>query len=292
MIFLVYLLLNSIFVFWIYYRHQKVESLLKKKETRTNHELMEKKKIEQSLQEALFYRDEFLSIASHELKTPLTSLMLQSQLFRRSIQRKDPDAYSPARVDRLTGEVERQVGRLTRLVDDMLDISRIRTGKLSFTKERINIMELVTDVVERMRPQFVQSGKELPRLFFEDVGESECDKMRIEQVLTNLLSNAFRYGKGLPIDVRARKFGQMIEISISDRGIGISEEDQSRIFSRFQRAVPASEVSGLGLGLYITKQIIEGHGGTIEVESRPEKGSTFRFYLPLLRSSAESLVAL
>lgn len=279
MTFFLLILFIMTLVFWITYRNQKIKALLQ-----------EMQEIEQNLKEALFYRDEFFSIASHELKTPLTSLMLQSQLFKRSVQKNDPMAYSPERIDRLVGEAERQVGRLTRLVDDMLDISRIRTGKLSITKEPISIMEIVVDVVERMSPQFANSGCEIPRIFFAETGETECDRMRIEQVLSNLLDNALRYGRGLPIEIQVKKLFQQIEVSVIDYGMGIAREDQARIFTRFQRAVPASEVSGLGFGLYIARQIVEAHGGTIWVESELDKGSTFRFTLPLKETLAFTTV--
>lgn len=247
----------------------------------TNIDITEKKRSEDLLHEALFYRDEFLSIASHELKTPLTSLKLQSQLFKRSAAKDDPSAYSKERIDRLVGEVERQVKRLVRLVDDMLDISRIRTGKLSISKEKINISHLTLDVVERSKPQFAENGRATPTIGRCDPCEVFCDRLRIEQVMSNLLNNAFRYGKGLPVSVEVTLNDGLANISVKDQGIGIDGPNKEKIFTRFRRAVPASEVSGLGLGLYIAKQIVEAHGGKIRVESEIDKGSTFIVQLPL-----------
>lgn len=248
----------SSMILWYLYKKQKLQ----------------KNDLEKSLQEALFYRDEFLSIASHELKTPLTSLKLQSQIFKRSIGKKDPEAYSPERVDRLVGESERQVLRLNRLVDDMLDISRIRTGKLSFVKETLSINLLMSEVIDKHRP-------ELTNHTFETTEMLSADKARLEQVFSILLSNAFKYGNGLPVEVNVKQSKGAVQISITDKGIGIPDEEQTRIFRRFERAIPASEVSGLGLGLFIAKQIVEAHGGEISLKSKLHRGSTFKVTLPL-----------
>jgi signal transduction histidine kinase len=167
------------------------------------------------------------------------------------------------------------VSRLTRLVDDMLDISRIRTGRLSITPEKVEISLVVQAVVERMRPHFL----ELSIGDFES-GEVYCDRLRIEQVITNILNNALRYGKGRPVKVDLRQHGDNMTISVTDQGMGIPASFKDKIFSRFQRAVPASEVSGLGLGLYISKQIIEAHQGKIHVDSELDKGSCFTVQIP------------
>ncbi len=238
-------------------------------------DITEKKKSEDMLHEALFYRDEFLSIASHELKTPLTSLKLQTQMFKRHLERKDKDAFSPDRIVRFMSEADTSVSRLTRLVDDMLDISRIRTGRLSISPEKVEISNVVKEVVDRMRPHF--SSLEIGDF---QHGEVFCDKLRIEQVITNILNNALRYGKGRPVRVDLRHCGDDMTISVTDNGMGIPETFKDKIFSRFQRAVPASEVSGLGLGLYISKQIIEAHQGKISVDSELHKGSCFTVQIP------------
>lgn len=247
----------------------------------TNINITTKKNDEVALHEALFYRDEFLSIASHELKTPLTSLKLQSQLFKRSVSRKDPEAYSIQRVNRLVDESDRQVSRLVRLVDDMLDISRIRTGKLSLSEEKFDIAEVTLEVVERLRPVFAETNRKVPMILRNDSCQVYCDRMRIEQVLSNLLSNAYRYGNGEDVHIEVIK-GDEVEISVKDHGIGIAPHNTEKIFNRFQRAIPASEVSGLGLGLFIAKQIVESHGGKISVESELGRGSKFTIKLPVV----------
>ncbi len=247
----------------------------------TSNDITDKKKSEEALHEALFYRDEFLSIASHELKTPLTSLKLQSQLFKRSVAKNDQMAYSHERIDRLADEVDRQVKRLTRLVDDMLDISRIRSGKLSIQPEKVNLALLASEVLERNRSMFEDNNRIAPALKRCDPCEVLCDRFRIEQVMGNLLNNAYRYGRGRPVSVEIITKGDAAHVAIIDQGIGIDGQDKEKIFTRFRRAVPASEVSGLGLGLYIAKQIVEAHGGAIRVESELNIGSTFTVELPL-----------
>lgn len=238
-------------------------------------DITEKKRSEDMLHEALFYRDEFLSIASHELKTPLTSLKLQSQMFNRQLEKNPREAFSPERIKRFMHEADKQVSRLTRLVDDMLDISRIRTGRLSISPEKVEISSVVNEVVEKMKPHF----ESLEIGDFEH-GEVFCDRLRIEQVITNILNNALRYGKGRPVKVDLRQEKESMTISVTDQGMGIPENFKDKIFSRFQRAVPASEVSGLGLGLYISKQIVEAHQGKISVDSELDKGSRFTVQIP------------
>jgi signal transduction histidine kinase len=172
-------------------------------------------------------------------------------------------------------EADTQVSRLARLVDDMLDISRIRTGRLSISQEKVELSSVVKEVVDRMRPHF--SSLEIGDLHQAEVF---CDRLRIEQVISNILSNALRYGKGLPVRVDLRHKGDDMTISVTDNGMGIPDSFKDKIFSRFQRAIPASEVSGLGLGLYISKQIIEAHQGKIFVDSELNKGSCFTVQLP------------
>lgn len=225
----------------------------------------------ESLMEALFYRDEFLSIASHELRTPLTTLKLQAQVFKRNSKKENGDSYSKEKVDRLIDSIDSQTNRLMKLIDDMLDISRIRSGKLFMSKETFNLTELLKEVSLEYSVQ-AEVLKEINFL---------GDEQRIAQVLRTLLNNAARYGKGSPIEVKLVLRKNKILISVTDHGQGISDEDQKRIFHRFQRAVAASEISGLGLGLYIAREIVEAHGGKISVKSELDKGSVFTVQLPL-----------
>jgi len=247
----------------------------------TNTDIHDLRMYQEHLQESVQSRDDFLSIASHELKTPLTSLKLQSQQFERSLRKNDPAVFEPDRIRQFSTLTNKQVDRLTRLVDDMLDISRIRFGKLTINKTKLDVCELVNDVIERMKPQFIQSGAPAPILKTCSQLFATADKMRLEQVMMNLLTNALRYGSNKQVTVEVLSIGQNVQIQIKDQGIGISKEAQEKIFERFERAIEADEVSGLGLGLYISRQIVLAHSGKIWVESELGKGSTFYVEIPV-----------
>lgn len=225
-------------------------------------------------------RSNFISIASHELKTPLTSLKLQTQSMRRNFEKKREGAFSPDKVNQLINNNEKQIGRLIRLVDDMLDFSKIEAGKLSMHMERSEICELVGEVHDRLKEQLDAAGCE-SSVDCQGPIHLMIDRFRIEQVITNLLTNAIRYGKGKPVSIRVLQDGSQMVISVTDRGMGIAPENVERIFHRFERAVSANEVSGLGLGLFISGQIVEAHSGKIRVESQLEHGSTFTIELPV-----------
>jgi PAS domain S-box-containing protein len=234
---------------------------------------------EQELRRAIHSRDEFLSIASHELRTPITSLKLQTQIMKRSINQKDPAAFSEEKVTKLVNVFDGQVERIIRLVDDMLDIARISTGKLTITKGPVNLGDLVTELVDRYRSLFAAQGCELI-LDCEAGVIGSWDSFRIEQVVANLLTNAARYAPGKPVKVSVKKEGSEAVLKVKDQGIGIAEENQKRIFQRFERAGPVAETGGLGLGLYIVRSIVEMHGGKIDLESTLGRGSTFEVRLP------------
>ena len=239
------------------------------------------KEIESELRRLIGARDEFLSIASHELKTPLTSLKLQVQMIQRKVSKGDPNALAPSVMSEVIDLTDRQVVRLTQLVDDMLDVSRMESGNLGLNREKIDLAELVFDVVARLHTQARVAGTEI---ILKDVASTtgSWDRLRIEQVLINLLTNAFRYGNGKAVEVQLRATKDSAQIVVRDFGNGISADDTSRIFKRFERANAQNQVSGLGLGLYISRQIVEAHGGTLEVISEIGKGSSFTIDLPLI----------
>ncbi|MGZ3729192.1 MAG: CHASE domain-containing sensor histidine kinase [Bdellovibrionota bacterium] len=233
----------------------------------------------QKSREAIETRDEFLSICSHELRTPLTSMKLQNQLAERTLGSGLWDG-NISRFEKMVQQSGRQIDRLVRLIEEMLDISRIRSGKLSITPEKLDLTQLVEDTVERFAPQLQEAAC---RVYVNapDTLEGTWDRLRLEQIVVNLLSNATKYGRGKPIHVDLyREPGQAV-LSVKDEGMGIAFEHQARIFERFERAVPKTEISGLGLGLYIVKQILELQGGRIRVESEAGKGSRFVVELPL-----------
>lgn len=243
-------------------------------------DIHDKKIAEQKLHEALRARDEFLSIASHELKTPLTSLKLQSQLFTRSAAKGLESIYEKNHIHQLIDQTHHQVTRLNRLVDDMLDVSRIRTGRLSLVRESFDMCQLTKEILERLQEQLAQAGYDSPLLLECAQAHGVWDKMRIEQVIINLLTNAIRYGQGKPIQIAIEADEHSVRFSIRDNGLGIDPHQQEKIFQRFERAVSANEISGLGLGLFISKQIILAHKGEIWVESFLGQGAIFTFELP------------
>ena len=247
----------------------------------TKREAVTSQEAQNRLQEAVYARDEFLSIASHELKTPLTSLKLQAQMIKRAINKNGPDFNPTEKLSTLVDQTDRQTLRLERLVDDMLDISRIRTGRLRIEKTKFNLCDLVKDITERMREQFQDIEGGMPTLDLCEDATGVWDRVRMEQVITNLLTNAIKYGKGKEIIINVTSTKDKTTLKVTDRGLGISSEFKDKIFDRFERAgMSANEVSGLGLGLYITKQIVKAHHGHIWVTSEIGKGSTFIVELP------------
>lgn len=225
-------------------------------------------------------RNEFLSVASHELKMPLTALKLQVQMAKKKIDTEGINSLPPLKVQHLIERANQDLLRLTRLVDDMLDVSRINTGKFSLHFEYFNLNEFLEDFLER----YATSHPNFKELVTTKIAAPTLvcwDRYRIEQVLTNLLSNAFRYGNGAPIEIYATHGGGMAYIGIKDFGPGIPVRCQKKIFQRYEKGVFNRECGGLGLGLYIANKIVEGHGGGIHLVSRVRKGSLFEVRLPL-----------
>lgn len=229
-----------------------------------------------ALTNAIRARDEFLSIASHELKTPLTSIKLQTQLISKNLHNGN---YDVERMNRMLNQTDQSVNRITRLVDDMLDISRFSMGKMTLQKEFFQMEEMVKDVIERLQQMLDEAGCSITFKVLQPAS-GNWDKFRIEQVVTNLLTNATRYSPGQPIVVTLSAENNLAVISFKDSGRGIDPADHERIFQRFERADSAHETRAMGLGLYIVKQILQMHGGDIKVKSEIGKGSEFIVTLP------------
>lgn len=221
-------------------------------------------------------RDDFISIASHELKTPLTSLKLQTQVTKKMFQRNTPPDM--ARMQKQVDHTLNQVNRLDKLVDDMLDISRLGTGKLILKKHQTDLSKLVQEMVERFLPQFESVGCEVKADIQENI-IGMWDSYKLEQVINNLFSNAIRYAPQSLIEVKLYSENGMVRMTVKDGGQGIQPDSLEKIFDRFERAT--TNASGLGLGLYITREIVSLHGGSIWVESTLGKGSCFYIELPL-----------
>jgi PAS domain S-box-containing protein len=231
--------------------------------------------------DAVRLRDEFLGIASHELKTPLTPLRLKLQMMQRQVNGAQLE-NTPLEIGRVSESLDvalRQVRKLTDLVDNLLDVSRITAGRLRLELEELDLSSVAAELLSRFAPSAAQQGCEL-ELHAPEPVFGRWDRLRVEQVVTNLLSNALKYGAGRPVAVRVEQVGERARLSVKDQGIGIAEEDLGRIFERFERAVSDRHYGGLGLGLYITRQIVEAFGGTVRVASEPGRGSTFTLELP------------
>jgi signal transduction histidine kinase len=247
-------------------------------------------------QEAVRLRDEFLSVAAHELRTPLTSLKLQHELVARTLP---PEALGRV-AGRLAG-AQRQVSRLSELVESLLDVSRIAQGRLTVEPEELDLAPLVGEAVGRLREVFQQAGCAV-EVHAPGPVVGRWDPHRLDQVLVNLLTNAAKYGAGRPIHValeaQAGPEGGAegpaegeVRLTVRDQGIGIDEDARPRLFGKFERAVSERHYGGLGLGLFISRQIVEAHGGRITLESAPGQGATFTVHLPRVTPPASTLPA-
>jgi PAS domain S-box-containing protein len=239
---------------------------------------IENARLYREAREAVRARDEFLSIASHELKTPLTTLQLQIQGLARKVRNTKGDAGLEALSPRVITS-ERQVERLTALINSLLDISRITSGRLDLDLEPVDLAAVVRDAAARFREDLARAGCPL-EIRTDGPCVGEWDKIRLEQVVTNLLSNAAKYGSSRPIGITVTGDETTARLSVRDQGIGIPPEHQARIFERFERAVSDRHYGGLGLGLWIVRQIVEALGGSIRVDSAAGEGSTFTVTLP------------
>jgi signal transduction histidine kinase len=243
--------------------------------TEVTERVLSRKKIE----DALAARDTFLSIASHELRTPITGMKLQVQMVKRALLRDEMEALNPARLKKMLDLTDRGLTRMSRLVEDMLDIARIHAGKLALDSERTDLGAFLRESLERYSEDLARAGIALTLQAARGLFVS-IDRFRIEQVLTNLVTNAIKYAPGAPVHISVRRAGDAIEFCFEDGGRGIPASDLERIFERFERLAPAAHQGGLGLGLYIVRKIVEAHGGRIHAESRGGRGARFVVVFP------------
>jgi PAS domain S-box-containing protein len=227
-------------------------------------------------EEAVRVRDDFVAVAGHELKTPLSALLMQLEGIRRAKRSGRSVSYE----DRFE-KIARSADRLHKLINQLLDVSRISAGRLKLEPERFDLVALIHELVSRFADASPQAGANIS-VGGADSIEGEWDRLRVEQILTNLLSNALKYGEGRPVEIEARiREGQAV-VQVTDHGIGIDPRHQEKIFQRFERAVAAREYGGFGLGLWISRRFVEALHGSIRVQSRPGAGSTFTILLPLI----------
>lgn len=228
------------------------------------------------VQNALAIRDGFISMASHELRSPLTSMKLQMDIALMKLKHNEIDKEI---IQKSISNAYRQIHNISRLVDEMLDVSRIQSGKFIIEKSSVELNDLVSGVLLRYYSEHL-SGRKLKHLYCPDVLKGEWDPFKLEQVVVNLINNAVRYGDGSEVKLETSKEGSFAAVIVSDKGPGIHPEEQAKIFEKFERGQTAKS-GGLGLGLYICKEIVEGHSGKITLVSVPGAGTTFKVLLPL-----------
>jgi signal transduction histidine kinase len=276
---------SKVNVFVDLHRHRKALGQEMEKLATAHHkqeELVEQlRHTQRKLEHAVRMRDDFMSMVSHELRTPLNTLYLETQLRQLHVSKGRLESFAADRLPAMIERDQRQIRNMVRLIDDMLDVTRMRRDALSIQPQPVDLAALARAVVEGLRHQAEAAGSEIA---LEAPGELRgvWDEFRIEQVLTNLLTNALRYGRGKPVEIMVSQADGMARITVRDQGIGIAPEDQERIFEQFERTDDSRKhASGLGLGLYITRKIVGLHHGRIEVESTPGQGALFKVELPL-----------
>lgn len=234
----------------------------------------------EAAEEAVSIRDDFLSIASHELRGPVTALQFAVQSILRLARKGSLSEQPPHVVLDAVETAERQVRRLAVLIEMLLDVSRIHAGRLRIARTSVDLAQVARDVVRHVREDARRAGSAV-NLHAPNPVVGHWDPARLEQLLTNLVDNAIKYGAGKPVDIDVALTGVTARVTVSDQGIGIPAERQPLIFDRFVRVSSAEHFGGLGLGLFIVKRILDALGGTIRVESASQKGTKFTVDLPL-----------
>lgn len=230
------------------------------------------------LLECLRARDDFLAFCSHELKNPLAALQLSTQALDRRLQRDLSVAELRAKVGRALVDWQAALGRMLRLIDDMADFSRVNRGTLTLRRTRCTIDKIVLEVLARLAPQLEAHSIALTTRLVPAAGN--WDPGRLDQLCTNLLTNAVKYGRGKPLVVEVADLGTEVTLRVVDHGRGIAPIDLQRIFLPYERASEAHEDQSLGLGLFLAQRIVEAHGGTLQVSSEVDHGTTFCVRLP------------
>ncbi|WP_314435653.1 hybrid sensor histidine kinase/response regulator [Massilia timonae] len=271
----------NVFVALDQQRRETRRQMLALEQSRQEQEVLlrELNQTQQELQRSLKMRDEFMSLVAHELRTPLNTLFLETQMRSLQLKRGNTAAFASQPMEAMIQRDERQIKSMIRLIDDMLDVSRMRSGKLSIRPAQVELMNLLERVVSDLSLQAATTGSSLTLRPHD--GVTGCwDEFRVEQVIVNLLTNALRYGCGQPVEVSVERSGDMVRIDVRDQGKGIASSDLERIFEPYERGARNGEPKGLGLGLYISRQLAISHGGELRVTSKPGEGSVFSLVLP------------
>jgi signal transduction histidine kinase len=240
---------------------------------------------QQELQRSLRMRDEFMSLVAHELRTPLNTLFLETQMRALQLKRGTLPAFEPEQMGKMIRRDERQIKAMIRLIDDMLDVSRMKSGTLSIRPASVELMTLLERVVSDLTLQASAAGCTISLQPHAPV-TGWWDEFRIEQVIVNLLTNALRYGGGEKVEVSVHDDDGRVRIEVRDQGRGIAPEDMERIFEPYERGARNGEPKGLGLGLYISRQLAASHGGELVVASTPGQGAAFSLVLPALAAAS------
>jgi signal transduction histidine kinase len=246
--------------------------------------LRELNKTQEELQRSLRMRDDFMSLVAHELRTPLNTLFLETQMRSLQLKRGNLPAFNPEQMGNMIKRDERQIKAMIRLIDDMLDVSRMKSGTLSIRPGKVELMGLLERVVNDLSLQASAAGSTL-QLSAHGPVEGFWDEFRIEQVIVNLLTNALRYGGGGQVELSVHEIGCNVRIDVRDHGKGIAPDFIDRIFEPYERGAKSGEPKGLGLGLYISRQLATSHGGELTVQSTPGQGATFSLLLPCSEES-------
>jgi signal transduction histidine kinase len=237
------------------------------------------------LQRSLRMRDEFMSLVAHELRTPLNTLFLETQMRALQLKRGNLPAFEPEQMGKMISRDERQIKAMIRLIDDMLDVSRMKSGMLSIRPGSVELMTLLERIVSDLTLQASAAGSSIALAPRAPV-TGWWDEFRIEQVIVNLLTNALRYGGGAKVEVSVIDGDGKVRVDVRDHGRGIAPEDLERIFQPYERGARNGEPKGLGLGLYISRQLAMSHGGELTVDSRPGAGAVFSLVLPAMAAAS------
>jgi PAS domain S-box-containing protein len=247
----------------------------------------ERARMVRELQDCISARDDFLALASHELRSPLSPLMLRLERLLGKAENAR-ESLDPRVLAEELRAIKCVATRVTQLVDNLLETSRMTVGRIPLEVEEVDLSAVVRDVVDRERPELARARSPLT-LSAEGPVVGRWDPTRLELIIGNVLSNAIKYGANAPIEIRVGWAGEVARFEIQDHGIGIPLEQQARIFDRFERAAPVRHYGGFGLGLWIVRRLVEAHGGTVRVESQPGAGARFTIELPPAPAAAQAV---